>query len=93
MSPPVIYGFPPKSYKQKGLEPSVEPIPRFTNTHSIFASFSEISTRYHLNLRCWKPEQRTPTEPTAPPVHQKIHLDEVHTGLVSQLAKKNTCAI
>ena len=34
MSPPVIYGFPPKSYKQKGLEPLVEPIPRFMNTHS-----------------------------------------------------------
>ena len=34
MSPPVIYGFPPKSYKQKGLKLSVEPNPQFTNTHS-----------------------------------------------------------
>ena len=46
--------------------------------------------RYHPNLRCWKSEQGTPTEPTGPPVHKKIHLDEVRTGLVPQLAKKNT---
>ena len=38
-------------------------------------------------------KQETPTEPTGPPVHQKIHLDEVCAGLVPQLAKKNTCAI
>ena len=28
-------------------------------------------------------------EPTGSPVHQKIHLDEVHAGFVPQLAKKN----
>ena len=52
-------------------------------------SFSEISMRYPLNLRCWKPEQGTPTEPTGSPVHQKTHLDEVCTRFVPQLAKKN----
>ena len=36
MSPPVIYGFLPKSYKQKGLKPSVELNPWFTNTHSMY---------------------------------------------------------
>ena len=45
--------------------------------------------RYPSNVRCWKPEQGTPTEPTGSPVHQKIHLDEVHTGFVPQLTKKN----
>ena len=40
-------------------------------------------------MRRWKLEQGTPTEPTGFPVHQKIHLDEVCTGFVPQLAKKN----
>ena len=53
-------------------------------------SFSEISMRYPLNLRCWKLEQETPSEHTRSPVHQKIHLDEVHARFVPQLAKKNT---
>ena len=53
-------------------------------------SFSEISTRYHPNLRCWKPEQGTPTEPTAPPVHQKIHLDEICAGSVPQTFTADT---
>ena len=52
--------------------------------------FQKNSTRYHPKLRCWKPEQGTPTEPTGPPVHQKIHLDKVCTRLVPQLTKKNT---
>ena len=45
--------------------------------------------RYPSNIRHWKPEQGTPTEPTGSPVHQKIHLDEVCTGFMPQLTKKN----
>ena len=45
--------------------------------------------RHPLNIRCWKLEQGTPTEPTVSPVHQKIHLDDVHTGFVPRLTKKN----
>ena len=60
------------------------------DTMLFFASFSEIPMRYLSNIRCWKPEQGTPTEPTGSPVDQKIHLDEIHAGFVPQLAKKNT---
>ena len=60
------------------------------DTMLFFVSFPEILMRYPSNLRCCKPEQGTPTEPTGSPVHQKIHLDEVRTRFVPQLAKKNT---
>ena len=46
--------------------------------------------RHPSNIKHWKPEQGTPTEPTKSPVHQKIHLDEIHAGSVPQLTKKNT---
>ena len=45
--------------------------------------------RHPLDIRHWKPKQETPTEPTGSPVHQKIHLDEVHARFGPQLAKKN----
>ena len=69
MSPPVIYGFPPKGYKQKGLEPSVEPNPRFMYTHSY--DFDRVSANIQQQV-CNSQKQPTKQQDSQPENH--IHL-------------------